>query len=131
MSRQQQFNNIISNIYNPAYPQLLIDKFHRYNGFAVGLNTFKLSSLVWNPNHKIYQDQDLDSRFYYEYPINRSTGEYNDIQMAIFLRDKPLGSSIYLVNLGRNSRIREYTITNHLVIYRNCKCMLLTPIGTY
>ena len=131
MSRKLLFTTITSDTYNPAYPQLLIDQFHRYNGFPVGLNTFQLPSLVWNPNHKFYQDQDLDSRFYYEYPINRSTGEYNNIQMAIFLRDKPLGSSIYLVNLGKNSRIREYTITDHEIMHKNCKCMLLTPIATY
>ena len=36
-----------------------------------------------------------------------------------------------LVNLGKNSRIREYTIMNHREVYRNRKCILLRPIGTY
>ncbi len=134
MSRQQMltlFTTIINNIYNPSYPQLLIDVFHRFNGFPVGLNIFKYASLVWNPKNEIYKDQDLDSRFYYEYPKKRYNGLYNNVQKGIFLRDKPVGSSIYLVNLGSKSRIREYTIMNHLVVYRNRTCVLLRPIGTY
>ena len=140
MSRQQMlrqmlrlFTTIITNMYNPAYPQLLIDNFHtvRDSRYKPGLNIYDMPSLVWNPNDKFYQDQDLDSRFYYEYPKKRYNGLYNNVQMGIFLRDKPVGSSIYLVNLGSKSRIREYTIMNHLEVYRNRRCILLRPIGTY
>ena len=53
---------------------------------------------------------------------NRNTNIYNDLKRTIFKYDKPIDSNIYLVNLDRYSRIKEYKIVKHEIIYDNRKC---------
>ena len=121
----EKFKNIIN---NPANSKLLIDKFHRYCGHPVGLNLYNYPSLLYNKNDKFYKNQLVNNRLYYEHEKNRNTNMYNDLKMQLFLYDKPINSNIYLVNLDKYSRIKEYKIINHEVIYNNRKCILLIPV---
>lgn len=124
----EKFKNIIN---NPANSKLLIDKFHRYCGHPVGLNLYNYPSLLYNKNDKFYKNQLVNNRLYYEHEKNRNTNMYNDLKMQLFLYDKPINSNIYLVNLDKYSRIKEYKIINHEVIYNNRKCILLMPVKKY
>ena len=122
-------NLITSLLCNPSSAQKIIDLCHTLpNKIKPGLNIYNFPSLIYNPHHKFYNDQDLGSIFYYEWQTKH--GVYHVKKNYEFLHDKPPGTTIYVINLGKNCKIQEYTIVNRDIQYNNRRCILLKAVGT-